>query len=329
MDKFKAAIILLFISPSVFAASLCDKSCELLISFTDGGHIEAIEPLTFTFGITGSLNLGETGTVNTAIQPDNLDYSSGGSLFLAAGESISFGANGSMQLGDRGNINYTTISFSGDFTADITALEGTQSIYLSQLTLTGNSIFNLSAKNIEISDIESTDSLTINGDENSNIFILGDISSYTEINGGPSNDIFIIDENSSPSLDISNTLGNGNLISSSSVNLTTNQPISITTEPVLLNTTDTFDITNWSINTAAVPSSESILSPDNQLTVNGKSCTLVSGEDAPQCETNDGTIYQFVDGEWVELEAAGMFSPLNLILLCLILYFQRKALFKN
>jgi len=326
MDQFKAVILIFIITQPVFATNLCDSGCDLQISFPDGGTIEATEPLTLFFGSNGNLSLGETGTINNAIQPASLDYSSGGSLSLAAGESIQFDINGSLTLGDYGgNINYTRISIQGSFIADITAIEGTQSIYLSQLTLTGDSTFNLSAQNIEISNIDSIGSLTINGDENSEFSILGPINAYSlEISGGASSDLFIIGDISSASLDTSNTLGNGNLISSSSVYLSTNQPISATTEPVLLNTADTFDLTNWNISTAAIPPSESNLSPANQITVNGQSCSLSFAEDAPQCETNDGTIYQFIDGEWVEVESAGVLSALNLVLISLFLGFRRK-----
>ena len=328
MDQFKATILLIFISQSVFATSLCDNSCDLEITFPNGGTIEAIEPLTIIFDIGGSLNLGVTGTINSSIQLSSTDFSSGGTLILSEGESISFDANGSLETGNAGNFNYSNISIQGDSIVNITAIEGTQSIYLNTLTTTGNSIFNLSAQYIYISGVDSSGSLTINGDDKSNILFLDSVSAYTPaITSGASIDVFVIGENNSPSLGTSNTLGNTNLISNSSVNLTSNFSISTTTAPILLNTADTINVTNsatWSINTDGIQFVEPDISLDSQLTVNGQSCSPLFGQDTPQCETEGGTIYQFSDGEWIEVESTGMLSPLNLVMLYLVLLFRRK-----
>ncbi len=100
---------LLFISNTYAtgAVFLCDASCDLLITFPNGGSIEAVEGLNITFGNGGELNLGEAGTVNRYPQPINLDFLTGGNLSLVLGESITFGDNGFITLGEGGNIEYS------------------------------------------------------------------------------------------------------------------------------------------------------------------------------------------------------------------------------
>ena len=122
--------MLAFISMLAFnvsAADLCDPACDIQIDFTDGGSIEAIEPLDIVFGSDGILELGAAGTLNVAVPPASLDYSTGGVLSLAAGESISFGAGGMLDLGDAGNIDYTVINvvIGGEISIDTTDDTGT------------------------------------------------------------------------------------------------------------------------------------------------------------------------------------------------------------
>lgn len=90
--------MLLVLSNSVFATNLCESNCELTITFPSGGSIEAVNAIIFSFGTGGILDLGETGTINSVIQPSSIDYSSGDTLSLAAGESISFDINGSLNI---------------------------------------------------------------------------------------------------------------------------------------------------------------------------------------------------------------------------------------
>lgn len=99
MKSLFSLIFLFLFANSAFAANLCDTSCNLTITFPSGGSIEVTEALMFTFGTGGVLELGATGTINTAVQPDSTDYSAGGTLVLAAGESITFDAGGSLDLG--------------------------------------------------------------------------------------------------------------------------------------------------------------------------------------------------------------------------------------
>lgn len=117
MKNLVTTILILFSIPG-FALPLCETSCEVSISFPDGGVIEATDTVTFTFGIGAELLLGDSGTINTAIQPANTNFSAGGELILLAGESISFGSNGSFYLGTAGNIDTSLfqVNSSGDMT---------------------------------------------------------------------------------------------------------------------------------------------------------------------------------------------------------------------
>jgi len=94
------------------AQNWCDPSCNLLISFPEGGSMDATEPLTLTFSQNGLLDLGEAGTINSSVQPANTNYSNGGELSLSAGESITFGKGGVLELGSEGNINTTSLNIS-------------------------------------------------------------------------------------------------------------------------------------------------------------------------------------------------------------------------
>ena len=121
-------------------------SCDFVITFPDGGSIEATQALTITFGAGGALNLGATGTVNTNPQPISLDYSAGGSLVLAPGESITFDDNGSMLLGTGGNIDYTDIVFISTGGANLTAVSGTKSIVIEKIVINGGLNITLNAE---------------------------------------------------------------------------------------------------------------------------------------------------------------------------------------
>ncbi len=129
---FTLLFFLAFAGTSYAAAnsSLCDASCNLTISFPDGGAITAIEPLTIVFGESGFINDGATTT----------GYSAGDTVSLAAGESLSFAAGGMLDLGAAGNIEYTSmrIDTSGDI--DITAVGGAEQITIQDLELTGGTL---------------------------------------------------------------------------------------------------------------------------------------------------------------------------------------------
>ena len=132
-------LLLLFSSHAAYADLLCNESCEFSATFPQGGSLEAIDELTLVFGSGGELTLGTGGTVNTAIQPNSLDFASGGSLQLAAGESITFGPGGSMVLGSGGNMDTLNFNLTSTGNVSIEAVGGSQSIDLSGiLDVTGN-----------------------------------------------------------------------------------------------------------------------------------------------------------------------------------------------
>ncbi len=126
---FSLLFILAFASTSYGAAnsSLCDVSCNLTISFPDGGAITAVEPLTIVFGESGFINDGASTT----------GYPAGDSVSLAAGESLSFTAGGALNLGAAGNIYYTSMRIDTSGEIDITAVGGAEQITIQDLELTG------------------------------------------------------------------------------------------------------------------------------------------------------------------------------------------------
>jgi len=332
MDQLKTIIFLLLISQPIFATNLCDNSCELTITFPDGGSIEATEPLTFTFGTGGLLNLGETGTVNTTIQQSSIDYSTGGTLSLSTGESISFDSNGSLDLGSGGNFDYTSISISGPITANISAMDGTETVSLSSLIIFGDSTFNFDAKLIEILDLTSDSSVTINGSDTDNSFIIGSVSVQTlNLNGGSGSDTF----------DISSTLPYGSNTSftgenSTGIMFTTdsiNDPILITSPTINFS-----DSTNgWTLNSVTPTEltgfnyenptflQETFLSVNGLgWVVDGESCILAEIDEVIYCDTDNGKTYKLVNGEWVEMDASGSLNVLTVLLVGLLTLLSRR-----
>ena len=160
MKSLFSFIFLFLFANSAFAANLCDTSCNLTISFPSGGSIEATEALTFTFGTGGVLDLGATGTVNTAVQPASIDFSAGGSLSLAVGESITFDAGGSLDLGTGGAIDYTSITVTTDGVFDLQIDSVADFVYVGDIAIvgTGTLQITLTGSNLE------TGSLSTGGD---------------------------------------------------------------------------------------------------------------------------------------------------------------------
>jgi len=128
---------LLFLSSInlAFAQNWCDPSCNLSISFPEGGSIDATEALTLTFSQNGLLDLGEAGTINASVQPANTNYSNGGELSLSVGESITFGKGGLLELGSEGNINTTYLNIST--TGDVSII-ATGSVEIDSISTQGN-----------------------------------------------------------------------------------------------------------------------------------------------------------------------------------------------
>lgn len=125
---------LLFTS-NLLASNLCDSSCDLSITFPDGGSIEAVDALTVTFGDGGFVN---NGIVITG-------YSTGDVLSLSAGESIDFQGNGSFELGSGGNIDYSDILIISNGAMDLAAVEGNKKVLIYDMTLLGSAALNISS----------------------------------------------------------------------------------------------------------------------------------------------------------------------------------------
>ncbi len=113
--KSLLVLLALFMSSinAVNAQNICDPDCIMEFTFTTGGTLTAVDEMRFTFAAGSELNLGATGTVNTAVQPSSLDFSNGGELILVAGESITFDSNGFLNMADGSNLDAISFSVTG------------------------------------------------------------------------------------------------------------------------------------------------------------------------------------------------------------------------
>ena len=125
----------LLFSGNLFAANLCDSSCDLSITFPDGGSIEAIETFTITFGDGGYIN---DGVITTP-------YPAGDTITAAVGDFIIFQANGSLDLGVGGNIDYTNIQITSNGVMSLAAVEGAKTVTIQDLTLLGSCSLSISS----------------------------------------------------------------------------------------------------------------------------------------------------------------------------------------
>lgn len=150
--KYLAGLLLTFVLINHAAATvLCEASCQLTITFPEGGSIAANEQMILTFGSGGVLDLGATGTINSNPQPISTDYSTGGQLLLAKGEGISFDAGGSLILGAGGNIEYTDMTFASTGGASLSATGGSNPvIVIDNLTISGGLNITLIAGSISV-----------------------------------------------------------------------------------------------------------------------------------------------------------------------------------
>ncbi len=98
MKKTIKLLIILFSINVASAQTICDPGCAINFVFNSGGSITATDAMSFTYVSGSEISLGETGTINTAVQPESLDFNAGGVLSLAAGESITFDAGGFFNL---------------------------------------------------------------------------------------------------------------------------------------------------------------------------------------------------------------------------------------
>jgi hypothetical protein len=132
MKHLTGLFLLILLSGKTFAANLCDASCDLSISFPDGGSILAVKSLTITFGNGGFINNGSVVT----------GYSAGDVVSVAEGNTIDFQSNGSLDLGN-GNIDYTAIMITSNGVMNLAATQGDSKIYISDVTLLGSAALNL------------------------------------------------------------------------------------------------------------------------------------------------------------------------------------------
>lgn len=135
MKYFVGCFLSLVFASNLFASNLCDSSCDLSITFPDGGSIEAIDTLTIIFGDGGTINNGVVTTV----------YPAGDTLTVAAGDFITFDANGSFVLGDGGNIDYSSIQIMSNGVMNLAAVEGAKKVLIQDLTLLGGCALNISS----------------------------------------------------------------------------------------------------------------------------------------------------------------------------------------
>jgi len=147
MKQSITLIFLFLFTNSTFAANLCDASCNLTITFPDGGSITAVEPLTITFG--------DGGLVDTvaAIMP----YVNGNTLTLGAGEALTFEAGGSFNLGMAGNIDYTNVAIETTGLITMAAVGGAETITFLDVNISGGTVVLNSDTTVEIG-------LTLSGD---------------------------------------------------------------------------------------------------------------------------------------------------------------------
>ena len=173
--RFLASVFCaLLFSANLSATMLCDNSCDLSISFPDGGEIQATESLTLNFGSAGALELGDTGTVNTNPQPADLDYSSGGTLLLNKGDSISFDVNGSIVLGEGGNIDYSAMRVNSSGQLNVKAVGGSETLVIQNLQLGTDLVVILEAAVIRIvGEFTLTSNVTFNAGSAGLQFIFG------------------------------------------------------------------------------------------------------------------------------------------------------------
>ena len=286
--KIQAAFLFAFLFVnSANAQNICTPDCSVNFTFNPAGSLQAIDAMVITFAAGSELNLGASGTINTAVQPVSLDFSAGGVLNLEAGDSISFDTNGFLSLAQGSNLNVDSfrvnngnleisspseIIITGDFLID-----GALSVSAGKVTFQGNIQQN---DDLIISSGGASSGIVIAGSGN---IVLGTTGSVT-IDGSQITGIGTIS--------IDEIASNIGTISLNEV-LTTNDVGQLQTQ---------------------VLEDLSILNGFELSAQDGTMCT-VSGE---ECISESGDIYKLVDGNLVKQEqGAGMsgFSSLLFLLL--------------
>ncbi len=312
---FSLLFFLAFASTSYGAAnsSLCDASCNLTISFPDGGAITAIEPLTIVFGESGFINDGATTT----------GYPAGDTISLAAGESLSFAAGGALSLGTAGNIDYTSMRIDTSGEIDITAVGGAEQITIRDMELTGGTLV-LNAVSTIWGGVDAI---------NANIFVNAGIMPIDSTNG----------QQTAGCNSTSGSYGGGVTISSGvtladptgCINTTNN----ITIDPNFLTGTltiqgggtltlnDGVDLVNASGDVTPISGGFFVANLSQQslaemegfplLTSDGNTCTVTNGE----CIAASGAKYVVnTDGELVPADDGGAINLYLLLMMAMLLF---------
>jgi len=279
MHKFFQILFLFLVISSVSAeeSPLCSPGCSVVIDFPEGGSIQAPEGASFIFDVNGVLDLGATGTVNTSVQPESIDFSAGGTLTLAAGESITFDAGGLLDLGQAGNINTISVIVETSGSVTVRAQEGVGTTFrIGRIRAKNQNYIGSTGADVYVVESVSTDSL-----------LAGTLDTCAS-NAVPADGVTLSSSDFSVSSQTT-TCAVSNAVFTDSILSAENNIV-------------------WSLQEELPPGDLSnaeirIALPD------GSSCVVT--ED--QCVSEDGTVYQQVDGEWVEVGNGGSFSALMLL----------------
>ena len=307
MKSLSSFIFLFLFTHSAYAGNLCETSCEFTITFPTGGSIVATEVLTFTFGTDGVLDLGATGTINTAVQPDSTDYSAGGALTLAAGESIDFDAGGALDLGTGGAISDTNITVTTDGEFNLQVVSEADSVYIGDITINGagSLVITVTGAYLELGSIVTHGDITItadainvggsiDGSESGNISLNSTSTGSTSCTTSNSSDVTIISGTYDLVTSSCNVIDAGVIAPGASVSL-----ITLDSAPTISYVAPVSTTSNVILNTATT-SSDVTLTTAPEITIDGVLYTLT--DDSSHTYTNpEGVIgiFRSVNGETV------------------------------
>lgn len=135
MKYLTGLLLSLLFSNILLASDLCDSSCDLSITFPDGGSIEAIKDIEIQFGTGGYItNNGVT-----------TGYSRGEDLEIDSGESMIFSAGSKLVLGERGNIDHSEMTITSNGVINLAAVGGKKIVEIRDLNLLGKLTLNMSS----------------------------------------------------------------------------------------------------------------------------------------------------------------------------------------
>ena len=135
MKYLTGLLLSLLFSNILLASDLCDSSCDLSITFPDGGSIEAIKDIEIQFGTGGYItNNGVT-----------TGYSRGEDLEIDSGESMIFSAGSKLVLGERGNIDHSEMTITSNGVINLAAVGGKKIVEIRDLNLLGQLTLNMSS----------------------------------------------------------------------------------------------------------------------------------------------------------------------------------------